>query len=248
MVRETARTEILDGPMTPADRTAELVDIDRLNTWFGGYAITFRELRRLIRDIPRSRSLVIVDVGGGTATLACRLVQAIARGGRPVRVIVVDRDPHVLKLGLGAADGNVSVTFVQAEATALPFRPRSADVLTASLLFHHLDPDAAIAALVEMRTTARVGVVVNDLLRSRCSLALVWLATRLLAQTEMARYDGPLSVRRAYSAVELGKLATRAGLSPLSIRRYGPLARLTAVSAFPYDGGPPAGDVGRPSR
>lgn len=230
------RKEMLDGPMTPADRAAELADIDRFNSWFGGYAITLRELRHLIRRIPRNRLLIVVDVGGGTAMLACRLVQAMTREGRQVRVIVVDRDPDVLKVGLRAARGSgADVRFVLAEATALPFRPRSADVLTASLLLHHLNPGAIVAVFLEMRAAARVGVVVNDLLRTRSSLVLVWLATRVFARTKMARHDGPLSVRRAYSAVELRALAARAAFPRLSIRRYLPLARLIVVAASERD-------------
>src|SRR2546426_3686354 len=177
---------MLDGPMTPVDRAAELGDVDRFSYWFGGYALTFRELRRLTKRIPRSRSLLVVDIGGGTAHFACRLVRAISCDGRPVRTVVVDREMEVLKLGLPATRENTNVMFVQAEATALPFRPRSADFITASLLLHHLSPGGVVAVLREMNTVARLGVVVNDLLRSRCSLVLVWLATRLFARTAMA--------------------------------------------------------------
>ena len=59
-----------------------------------------------------------------------------------------------------------------------------------TLTLHHLEPDAAVGALAEMRRTSRLGVIVNDLLRSRLSFWLVWLATRLLAHHPYARDDG----------------------------------------------------------
>jgi hypothetical protein len=81
-----------------------------------------------------------------------------------------------------------------------------------------------------MRATARLGVVINDLLRSRLTLAMVWLATRLFTRHRFARHDGPLSVRRAYSPDELRALATRAGLARLDVRRHPWLGRLVAVA------------------
>ena len=69
--------------------------------------------------------------------------------------------------------------------------------------------------------------VVNDLLRTRLSLALVWLTTRVLRLHPVSRHDGPLSVRRAYSADELARLAEKAGVR-VRIRRYPWLARLVA--------------------
>jgi hypothetical protein len=80
-----------------------------------------------------------------------------------------------------------------------------------------------------MRETARLGVVVNDLIRSRVGVALCWLATQIVARHPFARHDGPLSVRRAYTAAELRDLARRAGFATLRIRRYPHLVRLIGI-------------------
>jgi ubiquinone/menaquinone biosynthesis C-methylase UbiE len=119
------------------------------------------------------------------------------------------------------------ISVVRADVTALPLREAAADVATASLTLHHLEPDDAVSALAEMAFTAR-RVIVNDLLRTRASLALVWLVTRVLAMHPMSRHDGPLSVRRAYTADELGALAEKARIAPLRIRRHPLLGRLVA--------------------
>jgi hypothetical protein len=59
MRREETAREYLDGPAAPADLAASLDDIDRLNSWFGGYALTLREIRHtapLVRGRPGSPS------------------------------------------------------------------------------------------------------------------------------------------------------------------------------------------------
>ena len=92
-----------------------------------------------------------------------------------------------------------------------------------------MEPDAAAASLAEMLGVARGTVIVNDLLRTRLSLWLVWLATRLLACHPSSRHDGPLSVRRAYSPEEIRKLAEKAGAPVPRIERYPWLGRVLAM-------------------
>jgi hypothetical protein len=80
-----------------------------------------------------------------------------------------------------------------------------------------------------MARAARLAVV-SDLLRTRLSLALVWLATRVLRLHPVSRHDGPLSVRRAYSPDELIVLAEKAGRR-VHVRRYPGIGRLVAEVA-----------------
>lgn len=221
--RAAGAREYLDRPVSRADRDASLADIHRLNAWFGGYRLTERAIERLAAPLPVTEMLWVIDVGGGRGHLARRLVRRARRRGRRLRAIVVDRETDA------PAERSGGVVTVRADATALPFRPGAAHVVTASLTLHHLEPEAAVRCLREMRAAARLGVVVNDLLRTRLGLALVWLATRLLARHRFARHDGPLSVRRAYSPAELRGLAAAAGLATPAIRRHPWWGRLVAV-------------------
>lgn len=221
--------EQLDGPLSPAALSATLEDIDLLNAWFGGYALTLSRVRRIAARLPRGRRLVVVDVGGGRGDFAVRVVRWARRRGRPVRVLLVDADPAVIAMAARRTAGYPEIVLVQADAAALPLARNAADVAVASLTLHHLDRDAAIGCLAGMASTAALAIV-NDLLRTRLSLALVWLTTRLLRLHPVSRDDGPLSVRRAYSAAEIAGLAAQAGVRA-RIHRYPLLARLVAEIA-----------------
>lgn len=231
MRRAENAVEFLDRAVGGADLMATLADVDRLNTWFGGWALSLREVRRLAARAERTRPLVVLDVGGGRGTFAARVVRWARRARRAVRVVVLDRDAPSLGLARALCAPYPEMRLVRADVTALPFRAGAVDVAAASLTLHHLEPPAAVAALGEMARVARLGVVVNDLRRTRAALALVWLATRLFARHPFSRHDGPLSVRRAYSADELRRLAARAGIARLAVREYPLLARLVATTA-----------------
>jgi SAM-dependent methyltransferase len=229
MKRVDGAHEVLDGAVAASELAASLADIDRLNSWFGGYALSLRAIRRLADQVPRDRPLRVIDVGGGTAAFAVRIAEWARRSGRDVRVVVVDRDPTTLALARAATAAYPEIWLVRGDAAALPCRARAADIVTSTLTLHHLEPPEAAASLREMAAAARIAVVVNDLLRRRLSLGLVWLATRLLGCHPISRHDGPLSVRRSYSPDELRALAGPAGARRLTIREYPVLGRLVAV-------------------
>jgi len=226
LARATGVRERLDGPLPPADRRATLDDLDRLNAWFGGYALTLSRVRRALAHRPRERRARVVDVGGGRGDLAVAIVRWARRRRRPVRVVVVDSDAATLALARARTAAYPEIVLVRADATALPLREHAADVAVTALTLHHLDRDAAVRCLAEMAAAAPVAVV-NDLLRTPLTLALVWLTTRVLRLHPVSRHDGPLSVRRAYSADEIETLAEKAGRRA-RVRRYPWLGRLVA--------------------
>src|SRR5213594_1568777 len=187
--------------------------------------------RRVVAAIPGGDALVAVDVGGGHAAFGVRLVDWARGARRAIRVVVVDRDVETLALARRACAAYPEISLVVADATALPLREGAADVVTSALTLHHLEPDAAVASLREMAAAARRAVIVNDLLRTRLALGLVWLATRLLRCHPISRHDGLLSVRRAYSAAQLAALAQKAGITTLRVRAHPIYGRLIAVTA-----------------
>ena len=122
MKRAAGAREVLDGTVPPPELAASLADIDRLNSWFGGYALTLRAIRRLAAEAPRDRPLRVMDVGGGPAAFAVRLVQWARRNARDVRVVVIERDATVLELARPTVAAYPEIRLVRGDAAALPCR------------------------------------------------------------------------------------------------------------------------------
>lgn len=94
--------------------------------------------------------LSVVDVGGGTGTLA------IALAARGAAVTVIDGDARILRRAK-AKPGAQAATFICALAGELPLATASADRVVMSLLLHHLTPDQKDRALAEARRVLRPG-------------------------------------------------------------------------------------------
>jgi SAM-dependent methyltransferase len=227
--------EMLDRPVAVADRAASLADMEWLNAWSGGHAVTMRHVARAARRIPPGVTFRVVDLGSGGGGLAVRIARWARRAGRRVRVLAVDLDPDCVALSRRAAGAYPEITVVRADATALPLGPGGVDLVVSSLVLHHLNPPAASGAMAEMARAARIGFVVSDLWRARVGVALVWLTTRLFRCHPFSRHDGPLSVRRSYSPAEIRQLARRAGIAPIRIRRYPWRVRMVVLGGSSWE-------------
>lgn len=233
MDRLAGGVELLDGPLD--DRAAlvgNLRDLARVNRRLGGVDLSVKAVEGLA---PGRSAITVLDVGTGAADIPLGLIDRGRATGRLVRVTGVDSRPEVLEAA-ALADPRITATgelaLHVAEGRSLPYPDASFDVVHASLVLHHLDPDAARAFLAEMGRVARLGVVVNDLVRGRAAWLGAWLLTRIATRNRYTRHDAPLSVKRAYSVAELTALLAAAGLRVE--RRYdGPFGHRVALAARP---------------
>lgn len=221
--------EYLDSPHLPAGELREsLRDLERLNRWFGGTRAVLTELGPLIARRAVRERLTVLDAGAGGADIPRAIVRWARR--RKIRIELVACDVHkqILACAAESCRGFPEIRFVYGDVLDLPFAPGSFDLAICTLTAHHLNADEVTRLFRKLDETARCGFVISDLERSRAAHAGVWLATHMLSRNRLIRHDGPLSVRRSYTAGELNELARAAGLDGLRFVRR-PLFRLVGV-------------------
>lgn len=186
-MRQQLAQELLDEDAgTPQEVTRSLAELGWINRHLGGLS----SWRQLLRAAGATGS-TLLDVGAGRGEVAGFLAQQL-------RANAVQLDRRVTHLG-------ASGWRVAGDALRLPFGDASFDLVTCNLFLHHFHGDAARCLLAEMRRVARRAVLINDLERAW----IPYLFIRLLGLrfSRITRYDGPRSVRQAYTARELDQLA-----------------------------------------
>jgi SAM-dependent methyltransferase len=201
--------EILDDPSTPADvRVRAMADLIRSNAWFGGSASVLRAVRGLRARLPTD--VVVLDVGTGLAEIPDRVRHELLASGVRPRMIGVDAAESIARAARTRL-GNALV----GDATRLPLRSASADVVMCSQLLHHFERDAACTVLAELHRVSRGWIVVADLRRSWLAAAGFWLASVALGFHPVTRHDGVVSVLRGFTVPELEALVRDAtGVTP----------------------------------
>jgi ubiquinone/menaquinone biosynthesis C-methylase UbiE len=111
------------------------------------------------------------------------------------------------------------VAAVAGDALKLPFRDGSFDVVSSSLFAHHLEPTELQLFAGEALRVCRQAVLINDLIRSRLHLALVYAALPLF-RSPMTWHDAPASVRRAYTRKEMRNMLKASPVRRLEVSRH----------------------------
>ena len=156
--------ELLDGTLAPEEAEASLADIERIHRLLGGRPIVRRALVPLLLAVPSARP-VLLDLGSGSGHVGRALAAALARRGRGL--VTVDLDRQLLHARLSAKGRSVA-----ADALRLPLADRSVDVVSSTLFLHHLDAPSVVRLLRESARVARVAVSALDLTRHRIPLAV----------------------------------------------------------------------------
>src|ERR1700759_229824 len=205
--------ELLDEHDAPrADMERSLRDLRRINRYLGGIAIYRRLLRRVIAD--RDRHVTVLDLGTGTSALLDSLRDF-------PRLLAIGIDFNLAHL-LYERNGS-RVRRVVADATRLPFRDDSVDVITSAHFFHHFSPDENVEILRGALRVTRDAIVINDTRRHYAPLFFVRLLGILRLVGRITRYDAPASVQQGYTIAEANDVARRSGASIADVVRAVPL-------------------------
>ncbi len=188
--------ELLDSDAgTAAELERSLRDLRRINRWFGGIRTTRRMLQKVTARTDGGE-LTLLDVGAGSGDVSLGAAHEL---GARVRVILLDRmAAHMPRNGTPR---------VAADALALPFRDGSFDLVTCSLLLHHLERDQIVRFVDEALRVARMAVLLNDLRREPLHLAAIYAGFPLFGR--LSRHDGVASVRRSYTPGEIRSILSR---------------------------------------
>jgi SAM-dependent methyltransferase len=194
---------------------ANLRDLRRINRWLGGHTVVRSEIARCYsaRD-----SFSVLDVGAASGDLAASLQRHFPLAH------VVSCDTSLRNLHAAA------LPKLAADAFRLPFRQRTFDVVTCSLLLHHFADADVVHLLREMASVSRRLLVVNDLERHPVAHRFLALTRPLFGWHPITVHDGRRSVAAGFLPGELLSLAHRAGLPKARVHRHLPWFRLSLHS------------------
>jgi hypothetical protein len=198
--------EILDSDAcSPADVEATLLDLGRVNRWFGGVATTQKMVERAAKAAGL-KHFSLLEVAAGTGEVPEMVQQRLARRGITLDVTLLDRQRSHLPRGNHGVVG---------DALALPFGDGAFDLVSCSLFAHHLNAPQLAQFVLEGLRVSRRALLINDLVRHPVHLALAYAGYAIM-RSRVAWLDGLTSVRRAYVPDEIRSVLASA-VSPATV-------------------------------
>jgi SAM-dependent methyltransferase len=206
--------ELLDH-LPPEEAQANLRDLVRLNERFGGHSTIRRTLAKAVNGDP---NFTVLDVGAASGDTA-RLINRLYPGAR-----VTSLDLNAVNLSAAPPAKLI------ADAFELPFAAGTFDYIISSLFLHHFSDDQVVQLLKGFYRVARHALLICDLERHILPYWFLPASQAFLGWDRVTVGDGMKSVRAAFHACELKRLAAQAGIKNAEVEVFRPAFRLSLVA------------------
>jgi SAM-dependent methyltransferase len=192
------------------------INLEKLNRHFGSYRIIRHFLKRWLKP---GEKLAILDACTGFGDIPRLIVERARRQGSQLKVLGLDLQPATLDIARQRSASFPEISYLQADIRS--FEPGyQFDIVLCSLALHHFAWPDAVDILARLRRLAERAVLISDLVRSVGGLLGVYLLTSTIFRDPMTKFDGRLSIRRAFSFREMQRLAIEAGWRGFGHRRF----------------------------
>ncbi|MCW5515316.1 methyltransferase domain-containing protein [Muriicola sp. Z0-33] len=215
----TSETELMDQPGVGKTRLKEVYrDLDRVNNMLGGNRITINAVSNMLKN-QAPGPYTIVDVGCGDGSM----LRALARFGRRQNIefnlIGIDLSQNALDIAEELSESYSEISFLKKNILSDDQDTMACDVMICTLTLHHIKEEEMPLFLEKMVDIASIGVVINDLQRSRWAYYLFKVFSVIFIKTKIAKNDGLVSIRRGFAMKELQHLSSYLPSVSHSIKR-----------------------------
>ncbi len=215
--RIIAEEQMDAADLPPEDYAALLADLARVNRWTMAARPT---IGFLDRAVPRGGTLKLLDVGFGHGDMLRRIARWAVLRDVTAQLVGIDLNPRSAEVASTATDPTLPIRFRAGDYADCA--GEGWDVVTSSLVAHHMDHAQLIAFLRFMEAESARGWLVNDLHRHRLPHLGFPLLARLMRWHRIVREDGTLSIARSYRPAEWPPILAEAGIGAATVKRVFP--------------------------
>lgn len=179
-----------------------LKDINKVNNMLGGYAITKEAVLALIKNTPQEQ-YTILDMGCGDGTMLREIAALFRERQIKAQFIGIDINEGTIQIAKEQVGPFSEITFLQQDILAENKEELQCDILLCTLTMHHFSDEQIPVFLNKFAQLASIGVVINDLQRSKWAYVLFKVFSVFFIKTPIAKCDGLLSIQKGFLKTEL---------------------------------------------
>lgn len=195
--QRSCQQELLDlGPSyyTKKEYDDCLIQLARIGRFLGGNKATLQTFYK------NPKPHTILDVGCGGGQFAIQLAKEFPNA----QIVGIDISAEAIEFAKKQLPETLTqrVKFEVSSTTKLPFPPDSFDVVTSTLVCHHLTDDQLIKFLKNSYQIANHSIIINDLHRHWLAYSGFALIAKMFFRNRLIYYDGLLSIKRSFKKQE----------------------------------------------
>ena len=222
MIDTTYRTndpEIMDDFAMEGENLLDALDkIAEINRFLGGNAITRNGVKSLLKKIPVSQQITIVDLGCGSGDMLRMLADFAKKENRNFDLIGIDANNYTIRRAKELSKDYRNISYLTENVFNPEFARLKYDIALCTLTLHHFKEDELLQIMRILNENSRIGIVVNDLQRSALAYRLFQLLAFVFQLKKMPREDGLTSILRGFKKQEFKDFSKKLNLTQYTIR------------------------------
>ena len=211
--------ELMDDPSLPeVDLHLALKDLATVNKYLGGNHITITALEDLISAHPEKKKWNVVDVGCGDGEVLRHIAKHFKNSAVDISFYGVDINDKSIDSAREKSKDFDNLSFSRQNILTIDDTTFECDVIICTLTMHHFSDEQLLVFMEKFKKLASIGIIVNDLQRSKIAYRLFQLFSGIFMKSKIAKYDGRVSIARSFRRKELETYSKQLALDDYSIQ------------------------------
>lgn len=214
----TDAPEIMDDFELEGELLRDALDkIAGINRLLGGNSLTLNGVKQLLSGSD-SKEITIVDVGCGNGDMLRTLADFGARNDYNFTLIGIDANAFTIGYAKELSAVYPNIRYRCEDIFDSGFENLTYDIVLCTLTLHHFKDREILKLVHTFQQNAAIGVVINDLHRSKIAYRLFELVCGVFGLNKMSREDGLTSILRGFKKPELESFSKALNLKKYTIQ------------------------------
>lgn len=214
----TQETEIMDDfSLQGRELRATLDEIARINQLLGGNQVTLNGVKKIVKKVNTSKPIVIADIGCGNGDMLRMLANYGLKNNLNFKLIGIDANAFTINYAKTLSNEYSNMEYLCLDIFSEDFSTLQYDIVLCTLTLHHFTNEQLLNIITIFNNNANMGVVINDLQRSKLAYKLFKIICMLFSLSKMSREDGLISILRGFKKKELEDFSKKLNLKNYTI-------------------------------
>ena len=213
----STEAEIMDDFSIEGEELRDALEkIAKINQLLGGNNVTIDGIYKILSGHSKSEVYTIVDFGCGNGDMLRAVADHFIKKGYNFRLIGIDANEFTINVARELS-ADYTIEYLCEDLFETNLSEFHYDIGLCTLTLHHFTDSDIEKLLVNLFENARLGLVINDLQRSKTAYRLFGLVCDVFGLNRMSRLDGQVSILRGFKKIDLIAFSKKLGFKNYSL-------------------------------
>ena len=209
--------EIMDDFSLEGEELRDALEkIAKINQLLGGNKVTISGIKKILDGVSKSEVITIVDFGCGNGDMLRAIADHFKDKAYNFRLIGIDANEFTINVAKDLSS-KYKIDYLCEDLFKTNLSQLNCDIGLCTLTLHHFSNSEILKLISNLYQNTRLGLVINDLQRSKIAYRLFGLVCSVFNLNRMSKLDGQVSILRGFKKEELIEFSKKLKFKDYSI-------------------------------